>query len=89
MSVCRKHRKAGRLSCSCPRTSSVRGDGYGGPDVAGMAAAAFDALSDSATSGFGSSSYDSGSSYGSSSYDSGSSSGSSYDSGSSSSSSSD
>lgn len=83
MSVCRKHRQQGRLSCSCPRSRSVRSDGYGGPDVAAMTEAAFGTISDAVTSGFGSSSYDSGSS--SSSYDSGSSS-SSYDSGSSSSS---
>lgn len=89
MSVCRKHRQHGKRTCTCPRTRTIRSDGYGGPDVSLMSEIAFDSLSDNATGGYGSTSYDSGSSS-SGSYDSGSSYGggssSSYDSGGSSSS---
>lgn len=59
MSVCRKHRRRGHSSCSCPRR--VGSDGYGGPDVSAMSAAAFDSLSDNATSGSYESGYDGGS----------------------------
>lgn len=87
MSVCRKHRRERRTSCSCRTSSTVAGNGYGGPDVSDLAVSVFEALVRDDSSSY--SSYDSGSSS-SSSYDSGpsssydSGSGSSYDSGSSS-----
>lgn len=74
MSVCKKHRRQGQHRCRCPKTRTVRSNGYGGPDVSAMSEVAFNALSDSVSSGYGSTSYDGGQSSSGSSYDSGSSS---------------
>lgn len=81
MSVCRKHKRQGRVSCACRVTTRPLTDGYGGPDVTDVALTVLESASyssyDSTPSydSGSSSSYDSGTSSSSSSYDSGSSGG--------------
>lgn len=44
MSVCRKHKREGKRTCSCRVSTTVANNGYGGPDYTDIAYTGFDSV---------------------------------------------